>query len=108
MGGGVDIGKAHHDGDTAAALSASDPAISMDGDSTAGDPAIVMETAPIVLGESGSESEASDPAKLFRRSRRVRRPNPRLRYFQVELPASLVVRGINTVMEQRTVQQAWM
>ena len=104
----MDIGKAHHDGDTAAALSASDPAISMDGDSTAGHPAIVMETAPIVLGESGSESEASDPAKLFRRSRRVRRPNPRLQYFQVELPASLVVRGINTVMEQRTVQQAWM
>ena len=104
----MDEGNVHHDGDAADIITAGNPAILIDGGSVAGDPAFLMKMAPDTLGDSGSETEASDMAESFRRSRRVRKPNTRLQDFEVELPPSLVVEAINTVMEPQTVQQALM
>ena len=76
MGEGANEGKVHQDGDTAAGdvhrggdaaaeTMDGDPAISMDRDAADGDPAISMETSPDALGDSGSETEASNTAESF-------------------------------------------
>uniref|UniRef100_H3H3Z1 Reverse transcriptase Ty1/copia-type domain-containing protein n=1 Tax=Phytophthora ramorum TaxID=164328 RepID=H3H3Z1_PHYRM len=74
-----------------------------------GDPQIPMSGVAHALGDSGSdedEEEERDTAESFRRSTRVRHPNPKYRDFEVDLPASLVIEAVNSLMEPQTVQEA--
>jgi hypothetical protein len=74
-----------------------------------GDPAITLSEFSNALSDSGSdedEEEQRDTAESFRRSPRVRNPKPKYRDFEVDLPASLVIEAMNTLMEPQTVQEA--
>lgn len=73
------------------------------------EPAILMSEVEERLSDSGSdtdEEEMKDTTESFRRSRRVRWPNPRYKDFEVELPSSLIIESVNAVMEPQTVEEA--
>ncbi|KAG3131505.1 hypothetical protein PI126_g20022 [Phytophthora idaei] len=54
----------------------------------------------------GWRGAASRAATSFRRSTRVRRPNIRLKDYDVEIPASLVIQAVNLLLEPQSVDEA--
>ncbi|KAG2765787.1 hypothetical protein PC116_g10805 [Phytophthora cactorum] len=54
----------------------------------------------------GWRGAASRAATSFRRSTRVRRPNIRLKDYDVEIPASLVIQAVNLLLEPQSVDES--
>ncbi|GMF39835.1 unnamed protein product [Phytophthora fragariaefolia] len=73
-----------------------------------GDPARSMDEVADAISDSGSEDdiEMNDTAASFRRSTRTRWPNARYRDNEVELPMSLVIETVNSLMDPETVDDA--
>ncbi|KAE8965426.1 hypothetical protein PF005_g21575 [Phytophthora fragariae] len=74
-----------------------------------GDRAVSMTEVAKALSDSGSdedEEELSDTTESFRRSTRVRRPNPKYQDYEVDLPLSLVIEAVNALMEPQTIDEA--
>ncbi|KAE8996351.1 hypothetical protein PR003_g4091 [Phytophthora rubi] len=74
-----------------------------------GEPASSMDEVADAISDSGSEDdvEMNDTAESFRRSTRTRWPNSRYRDYEVELPMSLVIETVNSLMDPETVDNAF-
>ncbi|KAG3104153.1 hypothetical protein PI124_g2859 [Phytophthora idaei] len=66
-----------------------------------------MDEIADAISDSGSEDdiELNDATASSQGSRRTRWPNSRYRDYEIELPLSLVIEAVNSIMEPQTVEE---
>lgn len=73
-----------------------------------GDPSSPVDKVDDAIRDSESEDDVmmNDTTESFRRSHRTRWPSSRYKDFEVELPLSLMIEAVNSIMEPQTLEEA--